>query len=91
MIYDIQPSYSFGIILPIPFNNNKKYYYTLYARRRNVIVDEQEVIEDNCMIAYSDTSKQEVLNYRNKLIHDGIYRALDLYIQRVYNSNYKGL
>jgi hypothetical protein len=89
MIYDMQPSYHFGIVLPVPFDNDKKYYYTLYAKRRNVIVDDQEVVEDDCMIAFSDGPKHEIINYRNKLIHDGIYRPLDLYVQKVFNSNYK--
>lgn len=87
MIFEINPNYDEVIILDI--DNNVPVYFALFALRRNITISDIDVLEDDCMIAYSNTSMDEIINHRCKLVNDGYHKATELYIRKVPNYTYK--
>lgn len=87
MIREINPTYD--EVLVIDPEEYKKYYYTLYAKRFDIQIDDVDILEDDCMIAYSNESQEEIVKHRNKLIEDGYYKPTELYVRVIPNFCYR--
>lgn len=87
MITEINPNYD--DVLVIDTDDNAKRYYVLIANRKDVNVDNDMVLEDDCMIAYSNSSMDEIVNHRNKLIKSGYYKPTEVYIRELPNYRYR--
>jgi len=87
MIQEMNPTYD--EVLMIDTDDNKKQYFTLYARRKNIVMDSLEIIEDDCMVAYSDKSNEEIILHRSKLIKSGYYKPHELYVRIIPNLTYR--
>lgn len=83
----MNPIYDDALVLNL--DKNISMYYTLYAKRRNVSVNDVILDEDDCLIAYSDVSKDEIVQHRSKLIAGGYYKPIELYLRNIPNFNYK--
>lgn len=64
-----------------------KCIYCLFHRQYNIIVDDNQVEMDDCIIAYSDNIN-EIMEYRNYLIINEIYLTVQLYIRTIPNIFY---
>jgi hypothetical protein len=60
--------------------------YCLYHTIKNVIVDDTEVLEDICLVAYSD-NEYDLLSYMMLLIDDEIYSLSELSITKIPKFN----
>jgi hypothetical protein len=87
MIFEINPIYDDVLVLDTEKHINT--YYALFANRKNVIVDNTEVDEDDCLIAYSNESMEEIANHRSELVKKGYYKSIEMYIRRIPNFNFK--
>lgn len=87
MIEEINPNYDDYLF--VDFDERKATYYLLFAKRRDIYIDEKLIVEDDCLIAYSDKSKEELAAHRSKLITSGYYKPTDLYIRPIKNLQCK--
>ena len=83
----MNPTYDECLVIDI--EKKVPMYYTLYAKRRDIKVNDVTLAEDDCLIAYSDFSKEEIVAHRSKLINGGYYKPIELYMRVLPNFSYK--
>jgi len=87
MIFEINPVYDDVLVLDA--EDHIRVYYALFANRKNVTVDNTDVLEDDCLIAYSNDSLEEIANHRSNLVKKGYYKSVEMYIRNIPNFNFK--
>jgi len=88
MLEKINPMYTEFLV--INFDQKISKFHTLYHKLHNIPtgnMNDDIIQEDDCLIAYSD-KPSEIAQYRNKLISEGLYKPIELYIKTINNLKY---